>query len=336
MEPLDVVFMIDATGSMRATIQAAHDRAISLARGSRNQFGTTLDIKYASVCYRDPKEDGIQSETCSFTQDAEELQKFFGKVHAKGGGDTPEDWVAAIELLFGLNWRPDSMKCAIWIADAPAHGLRYTGPGCRDNHPYMEPLLEPLVIRLAHERVVFFGLDLACAGTTFHEIQKIYTQNGGVSLAYAKFESAKDNDVARIGAILHQKTVMLVEQTVMHCSTSTAGSPRRPGLVLNMKPPTPAMGTAAPALKGIFAHLQKDYTDFATFSAQGGCATVYAAKQRSDNACVTIKWMILSNGEATKYFNREVEGLKQFSSVPGCLPYISSLVVGNEAVIITP
>jgi hypothetical protein len=336
MEPLDVVFMIDATGSMASTIQAAHQRAVLLARGLRDQFGNSLDVSFATICYRDPDEDGIPSEYCWFNRDAEQLQRFFGQVQAKGGGDTPEDWSAAIELLFSLNWRSDSMKCVIWIADAPSHGLRYTGPNCDDNHRDKEQLLEPLVIRMAQSRVVFFGLDLCRAEPTFREIQKIYTRNGGVSLTYEKFQLTGQDDVGRIGAMLHQKTVMLVEQTVMYGNANAGQSLRRSGSVLNMKPPASAISAAAPVLTGIFVSLQNEYTNFTHFSGQGGCAAIYAATRQSNYTRVAIKRMMLTDSEARKYFNREVEALQQFSNLPGCLPYISSLVVGNEAVIITP
>jgi hypothetical protein len=42
-----------------------------------------------------------------------------------------------------------------------------------------------------------------------------------------------------------------------------------------------------------------------------------------------------SEGEQ-KYFNREIDALRQFSLHSYCLQYLTSLIIGNEGVIITP
>jgi hypothetical protein len=336
MEPLDVVFMIDATGSMANSIKAAHSRATSIARSIRDQYGNSLDFRFATVCYRDPIEDNIPSEYCWFTRDAEQLASFFSSIVAKGGGDTPEDWAAAINLLFSLDWRSDSMKCVIWIADAPAHGPRYTGGAVGDNHPNLEYALEPLVIRLARGRIIFHGLDLAQASTTFREIQKIYLRNGGVSLTYETFRPSSGNEVATIGQLLHQKTIMVVQQTVLQGNAQAAPGLKRSGSILKMKPPTPSISTLSPQLSGILGTLSSEYTNIENFSINGGCGVVYSATRRSDSARVVIKHMILGDEDARKYFTREVDALRQFSHYSGCLGYLGSYIIGSEGIIVTP
>jgi hypothetical protein len=49
---LDLVFVIDATGSMEAAIKAAHDYAFNIARIFR--INRKLQLRLGCVCYRDP------------------------------------------------------------------------------------------------------------------------------------------------------------------------------------------------------------------------------------------------------------------------------------------
>jgi hypothetical protein len=336
MEALDLVFMIDATGSMAASLAAAHSQAASIARSIRDQYGNTLDFRFATVCYRDQVEDGIPSEAYSFTADAEALASFFGRVQAVGGGDGPEDWAAGIAQMLNLNWRPDSMKCVVWIADAPAHGLRYPAGTMADNHPNLEYQLEPFVVRLAQGRTIFHSLDLGGAAPTFSEIKKIYARNGGVSMSYEQFVVSGGNAAARIGALLQHKTMMAVQETVM-TTAAPVGSPlRRSASALRMRPPTPVLGTPGPSMSGIWTTLAQEYANIQILSGNGGQSTVYEATRRRDADRVVIKHMNVPTDTELKYFSREVEALRQLSSNPYCLPYIASSIVGREGVIITP
>jgi hypothetical protein len=301
----------------------------------RNQYGNILDIQFAALAYRDEVEDGIPSEICRFTRDAGCIASFFGRIEAKGGGDTAEDWAAALNQMLKLDWRDNSTKLIIWMADAPSHGDRYTGGLVDDNHSYLEYQLEPLVIRLAKGRVVFQGVDMGAAATTFREIQKIYIRNGGISLTYEKFVSGNTDVVARIGQFLQQQTMIAVEQTVMQMPTPMSVSPGRSTSAMNLKPPQQSLGTDGPQMTGILSSLTSSYSSFNKLSDHGGTATIYFATRNSDYQRVAIKHMQLPNEKERRHFNREVDALKQFSSHPYCLTFIASSIVGNEGIIIT-
>ena len=119
---MDVLFVIDATGSMAKTIQAAHEKAEDIAFDLKVWNRTAL-FKFGCICYRDPidkKED--EHQVFDFDGEIENLSTFLETVEAKGGGDGPEDYVGALNNAFNnLTWRLGK-KAIIWIADAPAHG----------------------------------------------------------------------------------------------------------------------------------------------------------------------------------------------------------------------
>jgi hypothetical protein len=172
-EELDLVFVVDATGSMAPSIEAAHDKAYEFAEAFRLR-DRTLKLQIGCVCYRDPvdcPEDG-PPECHAFNANVFGFKDFLGTVRATGGGDGPEDWAGALESVIALGWRPTARHAIVWIADAPAHGKRYCG---RPNHQEEEPRLEPLVRMIARFKCAFLGLSInSGANCTFNEIQKIY------------------------------------------------------------------------------------------------------------------------------------------------------------------
>jgi hypothetical protein len=90
---MDVLFVIDATGSMSGALKAAHDRAASIASDLRREH-PEVDFQFGSVCYRDPIDSrGDIHQVCDFTHNIDDLVKFLATVRASGGGDDPEDWV---------------------------------------------------------------------------------------------------------------------------------------------------------------------------------------------------------------------------------------------------
>jgi hypothetical protein len=182
---MDVLFLIDATGSMSGALKAAHDRAASMASDLRRQH-SDIDFRFGSVCYRDPIDSrGDVHDVCDFTNDIDNLVRFFAGVHASGGGDGPEDWVGALKLsLDRVRWR-DGQKTLILIADAPAHGSQFCG---HQNHEEEGPKLPPLIKRVAQAGIVVQGLDLnSGASLSFTEFKRIYDSSGGPSCSHEPF-----------------------------------------------------------------------------------------------------------------------------------------------------
>lgn len=181
----DVLFIIDATGSMSSAIRAAHKRATDIARSLQNSY-KDVDFKFGCICYRDPVDSHNDiHETLDFTSKIDEMTNFLSKIQATGGGDGPEDWVGAYNIaLCEISWR-EGAKTIIHIADADAHGRRYCG---YTNHEEETSKLEPLIFELASMRAVITGMNMnSGASKSFIECKKIYERAKGPKYVIEEF-----------------------------------------------------------------------------------------------------------------------------------------------------
>ena len=123
---LDLVFMVDATGSMGDEIDKLKASMRAMAQQIAQLPGQP-DICYGLVAYRD-RGDAFLTRTHDFTNDLGAFQSLLARVHAQGGGDTPEALNEALhEVVHGLSWRSDAARMVVLVADAPPH-LDYGGP----------------------------------------------------------------------------------------------------------------------------------------------------------------------------------------------------------------
>jgi hypothetical protein len=132
-------------------------------------------LRYACVCYRDPvDEPGLNKghEVHDFTDDPLDISQFLNDVEAEGGGDVPEDFVGAVNCILKLDWRENARRSIFWIADAPAHGMRYSGD---DKHQEQEAKLEPLIQDLAEKDIRLMAVLLNdTPRATFEIFREIY------------------------------------------------------------------------------------------------------------------------------------------------------------------
>jgi hypothetical protein len=174
---MDVVFLIDATGSMAATLKGAHDKAAEIAIDLRVR-NPDVKFEFGSVCYRDPIDShGDVHEVHQLSDNMDSLVEFLGTVQAQGGGDGPEDWVGAYDLALGrIAWR-NGAKTIVHIADAPAHGARFCG---YNNHEEESSKLKPLIKRVAQQGILVMALDLNGSATlSFNACKAMYDAAGG-------------------------------------------------------------------------------------------------------------------------------------------------------------
>ncbi len=123
---LDLVFMVDATGSMGDEIGKLKSSMRAMA-DQIAQLPGQPDICYGLVAYRD-RGDAFITRTHDLTNDLGAFQALLAKVQAQGGGDTPEALNEALhEVVHGLAWRSDAARLVVMVADAPPH-LDYGGP----------------------------------------------------------------------------------------------------------------------------------------------------------------------------------------------------------------
>lgn len=123
---LDLVFLIDATGSMGDEIAKLKASMRAMAQQIAQLPGQP-DICWGLVSYRD-RGDAYITRTHDFTDDLGAFQQQLASVQAHGGGDTPEALNEALhEAVHRLSWRQQAARIVVLVADAPPH-LDYGGP----------------------------------------------------------------------------------------------------------------------------------------------------------------------------------------------------------------
>lgn len=137
---LDLVFVMDATGSMGSYIREAtrNIEAIcdTLIAQSDDLRGPDA-LRIALIAYRDhpPQDRSYVTKTFPFTTSVPEIKQHLHTLYASGGGDGPEAVTAAMAELVALPWRPSATKLAVLITDAPPHGAGETGDGFPNGSP---------------------------------------------------------------------------------------------------------------------------------------------------------------------------------------------------------
>ena len=125
---LDVLFLIDTTGSMGDEIDRLKDSVRSVAERI-SALPTNPDLRLGMTLYRD-RGDLFVTRTFDFTPSVDVFKAALAEVRASGGGDTPEDLNAGLhQAVTGPSWRgDDAVKLVFLIADAPPHLDYQDGP----------------------------------------------------------------------------------------------------------------------------------------------------------------------------------------------------------------
>jgi hypothetical protein len=118
---LDVLFLLDSTGSMSDEIAELKNNLLSIS-SRLALLPSQPDVRFGLVTYRD-RGDEYVTRVFDFTGDVAAFQAVLQTVQADGGGDTPESVNEALyEALNNVQWRRDNtVKLVILVADAPPH-----------------------------------------------------------------------------------------------------------------------------------------------------------------------------------------------------------------------
>lgn len=119
---VDVVFVIDTTGSMGDEIQTVKDQVVEMMNkiqgGSPQPF-----VRVGMVAYRD-RGDEYVTKTFPLTSDINGIKENVRQLVANGGGDTPESVNEALHTgIYNMNWSANrnAKKLMFLIGDAPPH-----------------------------------------------------------------------------------------------------------------------------------------------------------------------------------------------------------------------
>ncbi|MRG96719.1 VIT domain-containing protein [Polyangium spumosum] len=136
---LDLVFLVDETGSMGAYIEQVKQRLVGIIEALRSA-PLCRSLRLGLVSYRDhpPQDRSFASRVVPLTEDIASIQKGVERMQASGGGDGPESVTDGLYDLVRLEWRPRAARVVVWVGDAPPHGVEPSGDafpnGCPCGH----------------------------------------------------------------------------------------------------------------------------------------------------------------------------------------------------------
>lgn len=118
---LDVLFLIDATGSMADEIAQLKDNIFAIST-QIDALPSQPDVRFSMVTYRD-REDAYLTDITEFTPDVTQFAEKLSTVYADGGGDYPEDLNEALsQAIHRPEWRVEETVSLIFlVSDAPPH-----------------------------------------------------------------------------------------------------------------------------------------------------------------------------------------------------------------------
>lgn len=125
---IDLLIVMDTTGSMQNNIDAAKTRAKTILEEFRDDPDVAT-LRAGFIAYRDYNNEfeSYLTNTHSLTDNLTNLQNFINRLNAHGGDDECEAWdSAAVEI--NTLFRPGTKgvgRIVAWIADAPPHGDQY-------------------------------------------------------------------------------------------------------------------------------------------------------------------------------------------------------------------
>lgn len=119
---VEVVFVLDTTGSMGGLIQTAKDKIWSIAT-TMASAQPAPEVRMGLVAYRDRGDDYVTRVT-NLSDDLDSVYATLMDYRADGGGDGPESVNAALSAaLDDISWSqdPDTYRVVFLVGDAPPH-----------------------------------------------------------------------------------------------------------------------------------------------------------------------------------------------------------------------
>ncbi len=204
---IDVVFAVDTTGSMGGLIDGAKRTVWSIANSIRNT-DPNAELRIGLVAYRDVGDDYVTKEF-ALTSDLDAVFAELSSYRAAGGGDTPEDVDAALDVtLHKMQWRVDAKKLVFLVGDAP--------PASRGDVPTFDVLAREAgekqiiinAIRAGHDSDTMASFQrIAMLGKgEFSSIQ----QDGGVQQVATPY----DDKLAELSATIDSTAVIAGDEGV--------------------------------------------------------------------------------------------------------------------------
>jgi len=118
--PLDVLFVVDTTGSMGEEINRLK-ATIEIIYANLSALKPRPLVRFGLVLYKDHGDEYV-TKRVAFTEDLDAFQLELNQVRAGGGGDGPEDLETALyDAVNNMDWNAGGIRLAFIVTDAEAH-----------------------------------------------------------------------------------------------------------------------------------------------------------------------------------------------------------------------
>ncbi|MFW9932230.1 MAG: VWA domain-containing protein [Candidatus Thorarchaeota archaeon] len=121
---LDLVFVVDNTGSMGPYIEQTKSKILEIIRTIKKEE-LCHRLRIGLVAYRDhpPEETSWVTQKFELTSDTHKIEENVKQMEASGGGDGPEAVSTAMHVTNRMEFLRDAAKVVVLVADAPPHGV---------------------------------------------------------------------------------------------------------------------------------------------------------------------------------------------------------------------
>ncbi len=124
MGQLDLVFVVDNTGSMGSYIDVTKRKILEIIRTIKKEE-LCHRLRVGLVSYRDhpPEDNTFVTQKYELTSDTARIEQNIMQMYADGGGDGPEAVDDAMDAANRMEFLLDAAKVVVLVADAPPHGV---------------------------------------------------------------------------------------------------------------------------------------------------------------------------------------------------------------------
>ena len=176
---LDLLFIMDITGSMGQYLEIAKQKLIGIMNIIKNEC-IGIDINLGFIGYKDVaeilKKDYLDKD---FTKDHKDVEDCIKGLNADGGDDTAEHVSWAFSRAIKKSWSSKT-KFAILVADAPCHGKKYHDKNLLDDYPEGVPNeenIEMLVDKMGEMNISLICMELNKSSELMYNIFKDIYKN---------------------------------------------------------------------------------------------------------------------------------------------------------------
>ncbi len=183
---LDIMFLVDTTGSMSSSISSVSSGFSSIVSSIA---AIAPNVAFGLGEYKDVGDAFVYQRDANIGSTNAQVQTALAALSAGGGGDTPEGGLYGLaQVASTTSWRPGSQRFVIWVGDAPGHDP--SGPTNVTEAAAIAALTGANINVFAASATSGPGLDAACGsapgppsnGCLANQAQRIATGTSGSDL----------------------------------------------------------------------------------------------------------------------------------------------------------